>query len=477
MTNDAENKRVNTPETVITAPTTRDTTARATSTTQVTETKVVRRRARPRWILPALIVTSLGITAFALLRPRGVAALPVNVVAAKTDTLVRTVNGTGTARAEVSRTLSFPGPGNVTGVRVRVGDEVRQGQELARQDTANTERDLAAAQASVVSAQADLTRAEANARESSVDLSRQLQTAATALASAQAALKTADTSLAQQRKLLEVGAVSAQSVQTAQDTRDEAARKVQAAQNDLRYARSRGSEPSQAAVTQARAALESANVRAQNLRKNLDDAVLYAPVSGVVSAVNVTAGNPAPTGQSAVEITEPGRLYLEVPFDETRAAGLQVGQPATVQFDALPARTIPGTVSRVDPVARSSGQVASVTVRIRLPEATEVKPGFTATASVTTRRVRDAVVIPLETTTDENGKTRVWRVMPGTVQNGKQTGTVQPVNVSIVERTASQAAVDGLKSGDLLVTPAPALDAMREGQDVSYAQPAAKKTP
>lgn len=442
---------------------------------QVTGKKGVRRKARPKWILPALIVASLGITAFALMRPKEPAALPVTVVAARTDTLVKSVNGTGTARAEVSRTLSFPGVGNVTSVRVKVGDEVSRGQELARLDTANTERDLAAARASVVSAQADLERAEATVRESSVDLSRQLQTAETSLASARAALKTAETALVNQQKLLAVGAVSRQSVQAAQDTRDDAARKVQAAQNDLRYARSRGSETSRAAVTQARAALASANVRVQNLQKNLDDAVLYAPVSGVVSAVNVTAGNPAPTGQSAVEITEPGRVYLEVPFDETRAAGLQVGQPATVQFDALPTRTLQGTVSRVDPVARTSGQVASVNARIRLPDAGEVKPGFTATATVITRRVRDTVVIPLETTTDENGKTRVWRVTPGTVQNGKQVGKVEPVNISIVERTASQAAVDGLKSGDLLLTPAPAPEAVKAGQDVSYAQPTGKK--
>lgn len=443
---------------------------------QATVSPAPRRKSRPKWVFPALIALSLGITAFALLRPKGVSALPVNVVAARTDTLVKTVNGTGTAKAEVSRTLSFPGVGNVTSVRVKVGDEVRQGQELARLDTANTERDLAAARAALVGAQADLDRAEATARENSLDLSRQLQSAETTLASANAALRTADLSLTNQRKLLSVGAVSTQAVQAAQDTRDEAARKVAAAQNDLRFARSRGSEGSRAAVSQARAALESANVRVQNLGKTLADAVLYAPTGGVVSAVNITAGNPAPTGQSAIEITEPGKLYLEVPFDETRAAGLQVGQPASVQFDALPARTLQGTVSRVDPVARTSGQVASVNARIRLPDTRDLKPGFTGTATVTTRRIREAVVVPLETTSEQGGKTRVWRVTPGAVTNGKRTGTIHPADVTILERTANLAAVSGLKAGDLLLTPAPAPEAMKDGQDVTYTQPSARDT-
>lgn len=418
-----------------------------------------------------MIALSLGITAFAVLRPKGPSALPVTVVAARTDTLVKTVNGTGTARAEVSRSLSFPGTGLVSSVRVKVGDEVVPGQELARLDSANTERDLASARAAQVSAEADLSRAQATAQQDASDRARQLGSAQTALDSARSALTKAERTLRNQRQLLAVGAASSQSVQDAQDNVNEAARKVTSAQNDLTYARSRGAAGSRAGILQAQAALEAANVRVQNLQKNLNDAALTAPTAGVVSAVNITVGNPAPAAQSAVEITDPAQLYLEVPFDETRAAGLRAGQPASVQFDALPTRALNGTVSRVDPVARTSGQVASVNARIRLPDARDVKPGFTGTATVTTRRLRDAVVIPLETTSEQGGKTRVWRVEPGSVVNGKAVGKVSAVDISVLDRTASLAAVQGLKSGDLLITPAPTPDTLKAGQQVSYAPP------
>lgn len=435
------------------------------------------KRGGRKWLLPALIVASLGITGFALLRPHGPKATPVNVVTAATETLTKTVNGTGTAKAEVSRSLSFPVAGNVARVSVKVGDEVQQGDVLAELNTDSMGRDLAAAQASLTSAQADLTRAEATQRETQRDTARQRQNAQNALASAQSALSSAERNLQNQQALFRVGATSTQALQTAQDSRDDARRKVQSARDDLDFARNKGNESGQAAVTQAQAALESAKVRVQNLQQSLADAKLRAPTAGVVSVVNITAGNPAPAAQSAIEITDPTRVYLEVPFDETRAADLAVGQPASVQFDALPTQTLSGTVSRVEPTARSSGQVSSVLVRIRLPDARDVKPGFTGTATVTTRRLKDAVTVPLETTTEAGGKTQVWKVIPKAEPTTGLVlvGTVAPVDVTIQERNASKAAVSGVNAGDLIVTPSPS--DLKDGQEVSYSapQPAAVK--
>ncbi len=428
--------------------------------------------------------------ALALLRPGGTQATPVNVVAARTGTLVKTVNGTGTARAEVSRTVSFGGvgtPGGAVGqvasVDVRVGDEVRAGQPLARLDTTAARRDLDAARAALTGAQADLLRAQASAREGQLDLERQRQNAAWALEGARSALEGAERTLGVQRELLRIGGVSRQDLQTAQTARDEAARRLAAAQADLAYARARGGAEGQAAVTQARAALESARVRVQNLEAGLVDAELRAPTGGVVSAVNVSAGNPVPATQAAVEITDPARLYLEVPFDETRASDLRVGQPASVQFDALP-RSLRGTVHRIEPVARSSGQVASVLVHIRLPGARDVKPGFTGTATVTTRRLEDAVILPLETTdtagAGEGERTRVWRVTPNPGQGGQGSGglgVVRPLSVTLRERNASSAAVQGagaaqqIRAGDLIVTPAPG--ELKAGDTVRYTLPPA----
>ena len=427
--------------------------------------------------LPALIVLSLLITAFALLRPSGPQGLPVNVIKAKGQMFERSVSGTGTAKAEVARNVNFAASGtaaNVAQVNVKVGDTVRSGQVLASLDTATQQREVTSAQAALNAAQSDLTRAQTASSDAQQDNARALTNARLTLASAQASLQTAESALQSQSKLHTLGAISDQDLQTARSGRDEAARKRDQAQADLTYAQNRRPQSSAASVAQAQSALESARVRVQNAQATLSDGELKAPVGGVVSAVNITAGNAATAANGpAVVITDPARLYLQVPFDETRAPDLRPGQPAAISFDALPSQTFAGKVVRVDPTADASGNAASVVVRIRLPDVRGVKPGFTGTANVTVRRIKDAVTIPIEATLDGGGadSLKVFRVTPDlkAAQNGKLVGTVQPVTLTQQDRNANLAAVTGLKAGDLIInTPSPELKA---GASVLYSAP------
>lgn len=403
-------------------------------------------------IIPLLIVGGLTLTAFGLLHSGEPQVINVTVAPVLKENLIKTVSGTGTTKAELSRNVAFPSAGIVRKVNIKVGDSVQQGQILAELDTTTINRDLLAAQASLQSSDADLTRAEANARESQAERGKQLQAAELAFAAAQTALSDSERSLKLQQELLQTGAASQQDVRNAQNSRDEAQRKLQSVRSDLKFAKSRGNESGTAAIQQARAARRSAQVRVENLEKNLKDAVLRSPVTGIVSAMAMSEGNPAPTS-NAIEITDPARLYLEVPFDETRAVQLKAGQPAQIEFDAL-AKPMTGKVQRVSPVAHQSGQTASVPVRIKLNDPSAVKPGFTGTATVTTKRLTDVMTVPLEATSEQGGKYVVWRV--GKINKNLQSGVALPIEIEISERNASRAAVVGkLMPDDLIITPAP----------------------
>jgi HlyD family secretion protein len=436
-------------------------------------------KARPRrsllrrlW-LPGLIVLSVGVTAFALLRPSGPSGTPVNVVKAASGTFTRTVSGTGTARAQVARNVNFPVAGNVASVNVAVGDTVKVGQVLARLDSAAQSREYRSAQAAETAAASDLERAQSAASDAAQDAERSRRTARLTLASAQDALSSAERTLASQQSLYKLGAISDQDLNTARTARTEAQRKLGQAQFDLRYALNRSPQSTAASVAGANSVLEAARVRVQNAQAALRDADLRAPVGGVISAVNVSAGNApgAATGPAFV-ITDPGKLYLQVPFDETRAPDLRPGQPASVAFDALPEKTVTGTVDRVDPTADASGNAASVVVRIRLPGVQAVKPGFTGTATVTVRRIAGAVTVPIEATLEGASKDslKVFRIkLEAKPANGQLTGTAEPLTLTLLDRNTNLAAVKGLKPGDLIVnTPSPEL---KSGTRVTYTAP------
>ncbi|MFC6592698.1 efflux RND transporter periplasmic adaptor subunit [Deinococcus lacus] len=488
------------------------------------------RRKRP-WLWPALLLLGAGGAAAYFLAPKAPPLTEVQTVLAAKGDLVRTVTGSGTAKAETSRNLSFSVAGTVAEVLVAVGDTVEKGQLLARLDTSAQQREIESAESGVRSAEADLRRAEAEVqraqgevtraqgevpkaqaeleraqaeveraqaaeRDLQRDSARSTQTAQLAVAAAQEGLRSAESRLSLQRQLLAAGAVSAQEVRSAETERAEAARKLQQAQTDLAFAAKSvssagliqaragvetarasleqtrnavgqariGVTQAEAGVETARAGLAAARLKVANLQKALADTELRAPSSGVVSALNITVGNPASTTAPAAELTDPSRLYLEVPFDETRSPELQRGQAVKVQFDALPGETVTGQIGRVDPVAQASGQVASVKARIPLEGAQKVKPGYTGLATVTLETVEDATLVPLEATLEEAGENYVWTVRPAAEDTP---ASAHRVRVTVTARSANEAAVTGIQPGDRLVSPAPS--DLTEGQPVQVA--------
>lgn len=416
-------------------------------------------RKRPFWLVPVLILGAIGVGL--VLVPRSESLPKISTIPVKLGTFTKTVTGTGSAKAANLQTLNFPPSvvGRVSQVLVKVGDSVQRGQLLARVELSNIQRDLEAAQASLTAARADLIRASASEAETRRELERARQTAASQLDSAQANHKHAQETLQQQRRLFDLGAISQQALRSAQDAAAEAMRKRDVAQKELNYTQSRGLQGATAATEQSKANLAAAEVRVKNLEKSLSDADLYSPISGVVSAVNLQVGSAPP--QNALEITNPEHLYLEVPFDETRTTNLTEGQPAEVLFDALPQRMIIGKVSRIDPVARNSGQLASLNTRIALLNVADIRPGFTGTVTVTTRRVKNALLVPLETLEDKQGQVNVWRAS----RDGDH-WVVNPVPVKVIDRNASLALVTGVRQGDEIVTPAPTSGQFKAGQVV-----------
>jgi len=209
----------------------------------------------------------------------------------------------------------------------------------------------------------------------------------------------------------------------------------------------------ESALASAEAAVTQAQVAVDTAEANLAQATLTAPFDGVISAVNVVADSTISSGTSAVTLVDTSKLHIEVNLSETDAAKVQVGQPVTLSFDALPNATLTGTVASVAPVATEEQNVVTYAVQVEFNRADmAVKVGMSATADIQVDQTTGALLVPSRAIQTSGDMKTV------TVQQGDTTATV-PVTTGLTSNGKTEIVSSGgngvaaLKAGDVVVVP------------------------
>jgi membrane fusion protein (multidrug efflux system) len=303
--------------------------------------------------------------------------------------------------------------GLVAQVYVRDNQPMRAGQPLVRIDPEEFEARVAAAEASLVNARAGV--AAAQAALVSLAAEERLSTAEviaarTSIRSASAQSERADADRRRYVALVESGAVA----RSQADSISAAA--VTAEQDSARARAMLAVSTETAGVTAAKrpgllAALDTARARVSEAQAALDLAkqdrrhtVILAPVDGVVGNRQVRVGDYVQPGTRLLTLVPMHALYVTANFKETQTAHMLVGQPASVEADALPGVKIRGTVESLAPGSGSSFSllpfepgtgnftkiVQRVGVRIRFEpgqaDVDRLRPGLSVTAKVAVDR-------------------------------------------------------------------------------------------
>lgn len=201
---------------------------------------------------------------------------------------------------------------------------------------------------------------------------------------------------------------------------------------------------------QAQSQLAQAETQQHDIEAQLAAATLVAPIDGIVSAINITAGADAPSGDAIV--VDAGTYDVTADVVETDISKINLNQPATVTIGAI-SSDVPGTVAAISPSAStssgssgSSGSVVSyaVTVTLTNPPAA-LKSGMTADITITTASATNVLTVPAAALNGSSGNYTVRVLGPdGTPQ-------VRPVQVGLV--TSSLAEItSGLNQGEAVIT-------------------------
>jgi HlyD family secretion protein len=132
---------------------------------------------------------------------------------------------------------------------------------------------------------------------------------------------------------------------------------------------------------------------------NLSKAVIRSPINGVVLKRQVEPGQTvAASLQTPVLFTiaeNLAQMEVQVDVDEADVAQVEIGQPATFTVDGYPARTFNAVVKQVRYGPETVQGVITYKTLLSVDNADlALRPGMTATADITVKKIADVVLVP-----------------------------------------------------------------------------------
>ena len=178
---------------------------------------------------------------------------------------------------------------------------------------------------------------------------------------------------------------------------------------------------------------------------NLTQAKLTAPFDGTVTNVQILPGDKVSNGKIAFHIDDLSRLYVDLQISEVDISQIQLGQEATVTFDAVSSREYNGIVSKIVMVGSVSQGVVNYTVTVQLTDGdASILSGMTAAVNVVIAKSENVMVVPNKALRSTGGQRTVTVLF-----QGQQIQV--PVTVGLVGDAMTEITGTSLKEGDVVV--------------------------
>ena len=300
-------------------------------------------------------------------------------------------------------TVSPKVSGYVDRVFVAENQDVKEGQPLLQVDARDYRAQAAQyqAQIDVASANARGVRAQIGEQRAAVDRAR------AELAAARSDATFADAEVARYEPLAASGAETREHLSQLRNQARQAHANVRSAEAAMTSAERRITTLG-AQVNQALSQGEASRAQLAAANNNLGSTTLSAPIGGRIGDKTVRVGQFVQAGTRLMSVVPVQQLYVEANFKETQLGLMRVGQPVTLDVDALPGVDIHGRVESVSPgtgaqfsllppqnaTGNFTKTVQRVPVRIAIDAGPETRklllPGMSVEVTVDTRSAKGA---------------------------------------------------------------------------------------
>lgn len=377
---------------------------------------------RRRYLKPAVIVLGVVVVAGSLVglrvtqakkdEPKAPAAqttlefTSADIAVVKMMTLERTLPISGSLSPVLQSTVKSKVPGEVRKVAVREGDRVSEGQVIATIDTADLQSKLDSQVAAFEEARARYGIAQKN-RENNLQLLRQKF-------------------------------ISQNAFDTTDSTFEAAAASMRSAEAQLRMA-----------------------------KKAMDDAIVRAPIAGIVARKMVNPGEKVGVDSPLFAIVDLSRMEIEAPAPASEIPGVKPGQAATFKVDGFGDRVFEGRVERINPTAEQGSRAIVLYLSIANRDGV-LRGGMFAQGQLVLDKRAPAPVIPAAAVREEAGQSFVFTIESGKVARRAVTLGEREPHAGLVEirsgldtgASVVSARLTGLKPGSpAVIKAAPAKSA------------------
>lgn len=286
----------------------------------------------------------------------------------------------------------------VLDVFVDIGDQVKQGQLLARLDDSLTRRQIEEARAAVAAAKASISQAKSQ-------------------------LQTTEKDYVRYKNLYQEQVISRQQLD----------------QIEGQY------EVDKAKLDQSQRQLEQAEAQLRQLQVMMSYHDIVSPVNGVIAERNIDPGDTVGAGTSCFVVSRQETVKIKGTITESDYPKVRLGQLAHVTIDAFPGVSFDGSVSRLSPTLDASTRTANLEVWI--PSKGILKPGMFARVEVVVGK-HDGIALPKEAVKQLAGTGEWYCFIVGPDKKAKQIFVKRGIETgNLVE------IIEGVSAEDRVISP------------------------
>jgi len=379
----------------------------------------------------------------------------------KSTTIIETVSANGRINPEKEVKITPYISGEVIELTVKEGDEVKEGQYLAKIDPEIYLSNYERMEASLQSQKASLANSKAR------------------LAQTKAQFTNAKLSFERNEKLWEQKVISDADYDAAKSQYDVAEAEVEASQESVKAAEFQ--------VASAEASLREA-------KENLTKTAIYAPNDGTISKLNVEQGERVAgasqfsAGTELMRVANLNSMEAVVSVNENDIVRVSLGDTTLIEVDAYLNRKFKGLVTEIatsaDVAGVSADQVTNFEVKIRLlkesyqdlipedqPSYSPFRPGMSTTVDIQTEIQENILTVPIQAVTtrsDSTGKSvgKKKDLDQNTAKEGEAKEVVTDINEYVFLYNNGTAKMVSVKSGIQDNTNIQILEGLEDGQEI-----------